>query len=157
MFKELLLIAGLLGCTSAYAQAPAPAQLDLTYVKPIIQLEKDLYFHPDKFMTRVEKRFKELGYDRVNVSYPTREETLLQLSCLEQRFEEDHADPSTVTDTDFVKTWKKDSAVTFLSNLYYWLNGPKHPTADDGMDDAWNIVTSNIVGFERSVSHLTKK
>ena len=119
--------------------------------------KKDLYFHPDAFMAEVGERFKELGYDKVDVSYPTREQTLLQLTCLEQKFEEDHPDPSTISDTDFVKTWKKDSTVTFLSSLYYWLNGPKHPTSDDGMDDAWSIVSSNITGFERSVSHLTKK
>lgn len=157
MFKELLVIAALTVCTSAYAQSPASSQLDLTYAKPILQVEKDLYFHPDEFMATVGKRFKELGYDKVNVSFPTREQTLLQLTCLEQKLEEDHPDPSTITDTDFVKTWKKDSTVIFLSSLYYWLNGPKHPTADDGMDDAWNMVSSNMTGFERSVNHLTKK
>ena len=125
---------------------------------PYLSLEKDIFFHPAQFMEKVNKRYNELHYAMISPDLPARTDTLLRLKALMIKIQDEQEKKAVnPTDEQFELTWKKESTVTLLTNLYYWLHGPKNPVKDDGIDDAWYLVSTNIAGFEKSLSHLTKK
>lgn len=122
---------------------------------PILKMEKELVYKPNAFILKVEQRFKELGYNQLGAEYPQREETMMKLKYLVDKINSSNANLS-LTDEDFRETWKKESSVVFLTNLYYWLHGDKVVTSENGLDDAWYLISTNSSGFEKSLHSLLK-
>lgn len=127
-------------------------------IDPYLSLEKEIIYHPDQLLKEVDKRWGELDYSAISPDLASRVETRLQLQalCLDLKdLMSKHSD-AVITDEQIEKTWIKEGPIAFLSSLYYWLHSGVNPAPEDGVGDAWYLVSTHVVGFQRSVHSLFK-
>lgn len=127
-------------------------------IDPYLSLEKEIIYHPDQLLKEVDKRWGELDYSDISPDLASRVETRLQLQalCLDLKdLLSKHSD-AVITDEQIEKTWIKEGPIAFLSSLYYWLHSGVNPAPEDGVGDAWYLVSTHVVGFQRSVHSLFK-
>ena len=157
MMKRLMSLLVLIMVSMPVMVQRAQAQ-PLSPISPFLKLEKEIIFHPDQLLKEVDKRWEELNYSSISPDLASRVETRLQLQalCLDlQDLLSKHPD-AVITDDQIEKTWIKDGPIAFISSLYYWLHSGVNPAPEGGVGDAWYLVSTHVVGFQRSVHSLFK-